>query len=77
MIKSKYISECYETIKYIITSGWFNFEKERSIELRDLEIKGGSTSLYVLIDIYQKFKNQADKNQEKMFFIKILTKNHF
>jgi len=57
MIKSKYISECYETIKYIITSGWFKFEKERSIELRDLKIKGGSTSLYVLIDIYQKFNN--------------------
>ena len=64
MIKSKYISECYETIKYIITSGWFNFEKERSIELRDLEIKGGSTSLYVLIDIYQKFNNNNKANMD-------------
>ena len=57
MIKSKYISECYETIKYIITSGWFKFEKERSIKLKDLGIKCGATPLYVLIDIYQNFNN--------------------
>ena len=51
-IKSKYISEVYPIIKYIITSGWFKFEEEYNKVDK-------TTPLYLLIDTYLKFNDNS------------------
>ena len=63
--KSYYISELFPIIKYIITSGWFKFEK-------DYSTLNNTTPLYLLVDTYLKFNSM----QKKAYHELIENQNH-